>query len=222
MRSIIPLLSLSALLAPVQSLYFYIEGTTPKCFFEELPKDTLVVGHYSAEEFDEDRKTWSKHDQLNILITVDEVFDNDHRVVNQKGSASGRFTFSAADSGDHKICFTPSSTAVNNGWLSGLTPLGGVRLTLDLAIGETSQIESTDKGKIQDIVKRVKDLNGRLQDIRREQVFQREREAEFRDQSETTNARVVRWTLVQLVVLGITCAWQLSHLRSFFIKQKLT
>ena len=49
-----------------------------------------------------------------------------------------------------------------------------------------------------------------------------EREAEFRDQSETTNARVVRWTLIQLVVLGITCAWQLSHLRSFFIKQKLT
>ncbi|KAH7356521.1 emp24/gp25L/p24 family/GOLD-domain-containing protein [Rhexocercosporidium sp. MPI-PUGE-AT-0058] len=222
MRSIIPLLSLSALLVPVQSLYFYIEGTTPKCFFEELPKDTLVVGHFSAEEFDADRKTWTKHDQLNILITVDEVFDNDHRVVNQKGSASGRFTFSAADSGDHKICFTPSSAAVNNGWLSGLTPLGGVRLTLDLAIGETSQIESTDKGKIQDIVKRVKDLNGRLQDIRREQVFQREREAEFRDQSETTNARVVRWTLVQLVVLGITCAWQLSHLRSFFIKQKLT
>ncbi|KAL2073744.1 hypothetical protein VTL71DRAFT_11070 [Oculimacula yallundae] len=222
MRSIIPLLSLSALLVPVQSLYFYIEGTTPKCFFEELPKDTLVVGHYSAEEFDENAKSWSKHDQLNILITVDEVFDNDHRVVNQKGSASGRFTFSAADSGDHKICFTPSSHSVNNGWLSSLTPLGGVRLTLDLAIGETSQIESTDKGKIQDIVKRVKDLNGRLQDIRREQVFQREREAEFRDQSETTNARVVRWTLLQLVVLGITCAWQLSHLRSFFIKQKLT
>merc|ERR1711964_328551 len=137
MRSVIPLLSLSALLVPVQSLYFYIEGTTPKCFFEELPKDTLVVGHYDAEEFDEDRKTWSKHDQLNILITVDEVFDNDHRVVNQKGSHSGCFTFSAADSGDHKIC---------------LTPLGGVRLTLDLAIGETSQIESTDKGKIQDIV----------------------------------------------------------------------
>ena len=50
----------------------------------------------------------------------------------------------------------------------------------------------------------------------------KEREAEFRDQSEATNARVVRWTLVQLVVLGITCAWQLSHLRAFFIKQKLT
>lgn len=71
MRSIIPLLSLSALLVPVQSLYFYMDGTTPKCFFEELPKDTLVVGHFNAEEFDEDVKSWTKHDGLNIHISVD-------------------------------------------------------------------------------------------------------------------------------------------------------
>lgn len=51
--------------------------------------------------------------------------------------------------------------------------MGGIKLTLDLAIGETSAIESQDKGKINDIVQKVKDLNGRLQDIRREQVFQR-------------------------------------------------
>lgn len=48
-----------------------------------------------------------------------------------------------------------------------------MRLHLDLAIGETSEIESRDKEKLNDIVQRVKDLSGRLQDIRREQVFQR-------------------------------------------------
>jgi hypothetical protein len=102
-----------------------------------------------------------------------EVFDNDHRVVSQRGSSTGRFTFSAADAGEHKICFTPSHTTGHSGWLSSGQALGGVKLTLDLAIGETSKIESEDKGKIQDIVQKVKDLNGRLQDIRREQVFQR-------------------------------------------------
>jgi len=71
MRSIIPLLSLSALLAPVQALYFYIDGTTPKCFFEELPKDTLVVGHYKAEEYDEQQNAWTSHDGLNIYISID-------------------------------------------------------------------------------------------------------------------------------------------------------
>jgi hypothetical protein len=71
MRSLLSILSLSALLAPVQSLYFYIDGTTPKCFFEELPKDTLVVGHYTAEEYDNEKKSWSKHEGLNIFISVD-------------------------------------------------------------------------------------------------------------------------------------------------------
>jgi len=91
-----------------------------------------------------------------------------------------------------------------------------------MAIGETSAIESSDKDKMSEVVKKVRDINARLQDVRREQIFQREREAEFRDQSEAVNGRVVRWTLIQLFVLGITCAWQLSYLRAFFIKQKLT
>ena len=51
--------------------------------------------------------------------------------------------------------------------------MGGVKLSLDLAIGETSKIESEDKGKIESIVSKVKELNGRLTDVRREQVFQR-------------------------------------------------
>jgi len=32
---------------PANALYFYMDGNAPKCFFEELPKDTLVVGAYS-------------------------------------------------------------------------------------------------------------------------------------------------------------------------------
>ena len=38
-------LALLALFAnSVQALYFYMDSTVPKCFYEELPKDTLVVG----------------------------------------------------------------------------------------------------------------------------------------------------------------------------------
>ena len=44
---------------------------------------------------------------------------------------------------------------------------------LDLAIGESSKIESDDKNKIDSIVGKVRELNGRLADVRREQVFQR-------------------------------------------------
>ncbi len=68
MRLALPLLSMSAV---AQALYFYIDGTSPKCFFEELPKDTLVVGHYTAEEWDDHRQAWWKHDGISIYISVD-------------------------------------------------------------------------------------------------------------------------------------------------------
>jgi p24 family protein alpha len=68
MRFLLPLLSLGSV---AQALYFFIDGTTPKCFFEELPKDTLVVGHYTAEEWDDHRQTWWKHDGISIYISVD-------------------------------------------------------------------------------------------------------------------------------------------------------
>lgn len=38
------LLAVSSLFSTSQALYFYLDGTTPKCFYEDLPKDTLVVG----------------------------------------------------------------------------------------------------------------------------------------------------------------------------------
>ena len=46
-------------------------------------------------------------------------------------------------------------------------------MELDLVVGETSKIESEDKGKMSEIAQKVKDLNARLLDIKREQVFQR-------------------------------------------------
>jgi hypothetical protein len=71
------------------------------------------------------------------------------------------------------LCFQPINAKSGHGYLASGQEVGNIKLTLDIAIGETSNIESADKGKIQDIVGKVKDLNGRLQDIRREQVFQR-------------------------------------------------
>ena len=44
LRLIAVLTILSQWLLPVSGLYFYLSDTNPKCFFEELPRDTLVVG----------------------------------------------------------------------------------------------------------------------------------------------------------------------------------
>ena len=145
------------------------------------PPSEQIPGSYKAEAYSSQTNTFTASGDLAIQITVDETFDNDHRVVSQTSISSpnlSKFTFSAADSGLHRLCFTPSGPGAVSmgGWFSGAgNGMGGVRLTLDMAIGATSKIESDDKDKIEGIVGKVRELNGRLMDIRREQVFQRVR-----------------------------------------------
>lgn len=71
MRTFLPFVSL---LGAAQALHFYLSGNTPKCFFEELPKHTLVVGHYTGQEWDDQANSWQEHEGINIFITVDVRF----------------------------------------------------------------------------------------------------------------------------------------------------
>ncbi|CAF5139730.1 unnamed protein product, partial [Rotaria magnacalcarata] len=55
----------------------------------------------------------------------------------------------------------------------------------------------------------------------KEQNYQRYREERFRTLSETTNQRVLWWSLAQLVILVIAGLWQMRHLKGFFEAKKL-
>lgn len=68
MRAFLPLMALAS---TAQALYLFIDGATQKCFYEELPKGTLVSGHYAAEEYDDRVGAWQQHDGIKIYITVD-------------------------------------------------------------------------------------------------------------------------------------------------------
>jgi hypothetical protein len=141
-----------------------------------MSRELTIPGHYHAESWSDQTKSFQDSSDVGVFVTVEETFDNNHRIVAQRGKQSGRFTFSAADSGQHRICVTPQNVPSGGGWL-GTGVHGTVKFTLDMAIGETSKIESTDKDKVQTLVQKVQDLNSRLQDVRREQIFQRVRES---------------------------------------------
>jgi hypothetical protein len=70
-----------------------------------------------------------------------------------------------------------------------------------------------DRSHVSDMVQKLRDLRSKLDEIQREQQYQREREADYRDLSEATNSRAVWYTIFQILVLLATCYWQLRHLR---------
>jgi hypothetical protein len=68
MWALLPTLLLAS---TAQALHFFIDSSNPKCFFEDLPKDTLVVGNYAAEEWDPRTQAWQQHQGISIYISVD-------------------------------------------------------------------------------------------------------------------------------------------------------
>jgi hypothetical protein len=86
-------------------------------------------------------------------------------------------------------------------------------MNLDIVVGSTKPDVEKDRSHISDLSSKIRDLNTKLEDIRREQQYQREREADYRDLSEVTNSRAVWYSIAQIVVLVATCAWQMRHLK---------
>ncbi|BFZ53441.1 emp24p/erv25p-related protein [Savitreella phatthalungensis] len=208
------LLGLLSLAAQASALYFYLEGGSRQCVMEDLSKDVMLVVKYKVEEFQPQHNSYVVNHDMGVTATIDEVFDNYHRVVNSRGKAEGKFTYTTQDTGLHELCF---QAAASNGWFTS----SRIRLHLDIVSGFSEEFKGKGDEKVHDLGRQVEELNHRLKDVLREQSYQRTREMEFRDQSERTNAKVAWWTLVQLFVILAMCAWQLTHLRGFFTKQKL-
>ncbi|PBK99315.1 hypothetical protein ARMGADRAFT_1007873 [Armillaria gallica] len=198
---------LSLSFAVANALHFYLDANEKRCFIEELPTDTVVEGHYRALEWSEPQQAYISDDKLGIHVDVEEV-ESGESVVKTKGPSEGRFTFTSHDAGDHSICLSTNYTS----WFSSTH----IRLYLDIVVGKTKANIEQDRSHVSELASKVRDLNQKLEDIRREQQYQREREADYRNLSEATNGRAVWYSVAQIMVLILTCAWQLRHLKRFF------
>lgn len=225
-------------LSTVRSLHFYLDADEKRCFVEELPTDTVVegmlvplssirnltrgTGHYKALEWDETNSLYEYNEKLGVQVDVEvcicslvyssilnilgQEMDTQHTVVKVRGPNEGRFTFTSHDSGDHSICL---STNYTPGWFTSRH----IKMYLDVTVGASKRDVEHDRSHIGEVASKIRELNERLRDIRREQQYQREREAAYRDLSEATNARAIWYCIAQIIVLVATCAWQLRHLK---------
>jgi len=126
-------------------------------------------------------------------------------VVKTTGPLEGKFTFTSHEAGDHAICLSTNHSS----WFSHTH----VRLYLDIVVGSTKPDVDHDRSHVSELSAKLRDLNQKLEDIRREQQYQREREEDYRNLSEVTNSRALWYSLIQIIVFVATCAWQLRHLK---------
>ncbi|KAG2757010.1 hypothetical protein P692DRAFT_20764570 [Suillus brevipes Sb2] len=199
------------LVTTVNALHFYLDANEKRCFVEELPSDTVVEGHYRALEWTDSTQQYTLNEELGIIVEVEEM-ETSHVVTKTRGPSDGRFTFTSHESGDHSICISTNYTS----WWSSTH----IKLYLDIVVGTTKPDIESDRSHIGELSSKLRDLNQKLEDIRREQQYQREREADFRNLSENTNSKAVWYSVLQIGVLIATCTWQLRHLKHFFADKR--
>ncbi|KAG5338433.1 hypothetical protein C0989_007317 [Termitomyces sp. Mn162] len=190
------------LAATARALHFYLDANQKRCFIEELPTDTVVEGTYRALEWSSGAQGYKPNPELGIIV---EESESEDVLVKTTGPPEGKFTFTSHDAGDHSICLSTNYTS----WFSHTH----IRLYLDIVVGTTKPDVEHDRTHVSGLAAKVRDLNVKLEEIRREQQYQREREADYRDLSEATNARAVWYSIAQIILLIATCAWQLRHLK---------
>ncbi|XP_057330156.1 transmembrane emp24 domain-containing protein eca [Microplitis mediator] len=198
----------------VSGLYFHIGETERKCFIEEIPDETTVLVHYKVELFDP-RSGGYMPSSPGIGMHV-EVRDPDDKVIlSRVYSSEGRISFTSQTPGEHVICLYSNSTA----WFSGTQ----LRVHLDIQVGDHAidYANLAQKEKLSKLQLRIRQLLDQVEQITKEQNYQRYREERFRQTSESTNSRVLWWSITQTVVLLIMGAWQMKHLKSFFEAKKL-
>ena len=198
------------------AIYFHIGEKEKKCFIEELPEDTMLTANYKAELLDKKTKKYIESPP-GMGMHVEVKDPNSKVLLSKTYGAEGKFYFTTHTPGEQQICIHSNSSK----W--SLFAGGKIRVYLDIQIGEHANdySEIAQKEKLTELQLRARQLLDQVAQIQKEQNYQRVREALFRKTSESTNSRVLWWSLAQTIVLILAGVWQMRHLKGFFEAKKL-
>lgn len=194
----------------VKSTHIYMNSGETRCFYKRLMTGELLIGDIDTS-VDKDGH-FVEDSQVQVHITIDETFDKDERVLNQKNPYSGDFMFAALEEGEHRICIEPEYT---------INTKARIRVLINFEIKNKNILDSKQRDAAESLKNRIQQLSQRLHTLRSQQNTIRENEATFRDESEGANSKIASWSIIQILVLIVVCWFQLRYLKNFFVKQKI-
>ena len=127
-----------------------------------------------------------------------------------------RTAFTSSLLGDYLICY-----AVANPRWGGTPRKVKVQSRIDFGEHAIDYTELAKQEHMSAIELEIRKCSDKLKSIRSEHGYQVKREELFRDTSESTNSRVMWWTLFQTLILTVSAVYQIYHLKSFFKSKKL-
>ncbi|XP_076030087.1 transmembrane emp24 domain-containing protein bai [Oratosquilla oratoria] len=186
-----------------EAVMFHLQPNTQKCLREEIHKDVLVSGEYEIQD--------APGQKIDLQVTD----SKGHVLYSKEDADSGKFAFNTEDYDVFEICFISRVPPTQRGIQQevSLVTKHGVEAKSYEALGEAAKLKPLEIE-----LKRLEDLS---ENIVQDFAFMRQREEEMRDTNESTNTRVLYFSLFSLICLISLATWQVLYLRKFFKAKKL-
>ncbi|NXS76057.1 TMEDA protein, partial [Pandion haliaetus] len=197
-----PLLLLVLLVGPARPISFQLPGKARKCLREEIHRDTLVTGDKAL---------------CFLPSSLLQITDSAGHILYAKEDATkGKFAFTTEDYDMFEACFE-SKLPVGTGRMPDQL------VTLDMKHGVEAknyeEIAKVEKLKPLEVeLRRLEDLS---ESIVNDFAYMKKREEEMRDTNESTNTRVLYFSIFSMCCLIGLATWQVFYLRRFFKAKKL-
>lgn len=197
--------ALATLLLSTHAVQFDVRRRAEKCLSDEVAQGSLVVIHYNI--------IGSRKGKSGVSITITDPLrkylkqDSD---IDTTSDDFHKFSFTADAAGSYAVCFFNSND-------------NSVRTMLDFKHGVEAKdySEVAKREHLMPVEKELRKMEDTVDEIHREMLYMREREAAMRNTNESTNSRVLWFSFFSIVVLLGMGVWQVLYLKKFFKSKKL-
>lgn len=196
----------SNILPVAEAIWLTIPSSGTKCVSEEIQSNVVVLGdYYVIDENNPDHIP-------TISARVTSPFGNN--LHHNENATHGQFAFTTSESGNYLACFWKDGSHQKD---SELTL--GVDWKTGIAAKDWESVAK--KEKIEGVELVLRRLQGIVETIRGNLIYLRDREADMREVSEATNARVAWFSIMSLGVCIAVSVLQIWYLKRYFVKKKL-
>ncbi|XP_077075519.1 transmembrane emp24 domain-containing protein 10 [Siphateles boraxobius] len=197
-------ISLLFVVQSVVSISFYLPVRSRKCLREEIHKDVLVTGEYELSE--------QPNTKSNLKITD----SSGHILYVKEDATKGKFAFTTEDYDMFEVCFESKSPMG-----TGRVPDQQINLDMKHGVEAKNYEEIAKVEKLKPLEVELRRLEDLSESIVNDFAYMKKREEEMRDTNESTNTRVLYFSIFSMCCLIGLATWQVFYLRRFFKAKKL-
>lgn len=184
-------------------IMFRLAPNTQKCLRDEMQGNQIVAGEYEI--------TNAPGQKIDYVVRD----TKGHILAKKEDISKGKFSFTSEVYDTFEICFISQVPPTHRG-IEQEVALGvkkGIETKSYEGIGEAAKLKPLEVD-----LKRLEDLSDAIvQDF----ALMRKREEEMRDTNESTNSRVLFFSIFSMSCLLGLATWQVLYLRRYFIAKKL-